>query len=76
MCAKALPHVRPRLAEFPGEPLVERAAGLGDHAPLLFEGRQVPVVEAGRLAAAAPYLLTFGIRGPASTEPSSEITTP
>src|SRR5215211_8463875 len=40
MCAKALPPVGPRLAELAREPLVERAARLGDHAPLLVEGRQ------------------------------------
>src|SRR5919107_980710 len=57
MCAKALPSVTPRFAELAREPLVERAARLGDHAPLLVEGRQIPVVEPRRLATATPYLL-------------------
>src|SRR5688500_4630795 len=63
MCAKALPSVRPRLAELSREPRVERAAGLGDHTPLLFEGRQVPVVEVGRLVATTSYLLAFRLCG-------------
>src|SRR5215218_9282476 len=45
MCAKALPSIAPRLAEFSREPLVELAAGLGDHAPLLIEGREISMVE-------------------------------
>src|ERR671913_893226 len=45
MCAKVLPPVAPRLAELAREPLIELAAGVGDPAPLLIEGRQVPMVE-------------------------------
>src|SRR5215210_1351203 len=60
MCAKALPPAGPRLAELAREPLVERAACLGDHTPLLVEGRQIPVIEPRRLATATPYLLTLG----------------
>src|SRR5215212_7913118 len=63
MWARVLSSIGPLLAELAGEPLVERAAGLGDHAPLLFEGRQIPVVEVGRLVATSPDLLTFGICG-------------
>src|SRR5829696_172808 len=59
MCAKVLPPVAPRLAELTREPLVEAATGLGDHAPLLIERRQIPVVEPRRLAAAGPYLITL-----------------
>src|SRR5919205_4206869 len=64
MRARALSTVGARLAELAGEPRVERATGLGDHAPLLFEGWQIAVVEARRLVAASPYLLAPGIRGP------------
>src|ERR687897_3593302 len=62
MCAKALTPVAPRLAEFAREPLVERAAGLGDHAPLFIEGRQVSVVEPWRLATVSHYLLALRFR--------------
>src|SRR5215212_4925745 len=69
MCAKVLPPVGPRLAELAREPLVERAARLGDHAPLLVEGRQVSMVEPRRRAPATPYLLPlrpcrFRVDGP------------
>src|SRR5829696_1315636 len=59
MCAKVSPPVAPRFAELAREPLVELAAGLGDHAPLLIEGRQVPMVESRRLATASHYLLAL-----------------
>src|SRR5215204_7663054 len=59
MCAKVLPPVAPGLSELSREPLVELAAGLGDHAPLLIEGRQIPAVESRRLATASLYLLTL-----------------
>src|SRR5918999_2526803 len=62
MCAKALIPVAPRFAEFAREPLVELAAGLGDHAPLFIEGRQVSVVEPWRLATASHYLLALRFR--------------
>src|ERR671920_2302723 len=62
MCAKALTPVAPRLAEFAREPLVELAAGLGDHAPLFIEGRQVSVVEPWRLATVSHYLLALRFR--------------
>src|SRR5215211_544401 len=62
MCANALTPVAPRLAEFAREPLVELAAGLGDHAPLFIEGRQVSVVEPWRLATASHYLLALRFR--------------
>src|SRR5215210_3423939 len=58
-CAKVLPPFGPRLAELAREPLVERAARLGNHTPLLVERRQVSVVEPRRLATATPYLLTL-----------------
>src|SRR5215218_3734112 len=61
MCAKALASVGPGLAELTREPLVELAAGRGDHAPLLFERRQIPVVEVRRLGAVTSYVLTFRV---------------
>src|SRR5215207_6777385 len=64
MWARVLSSIGAGLAEFAGEPLVERAAGLGDHAPLLFEGWKIPVIEAGRLVTASLYLFAFGICGP------------
>src|SRR5919107_3805042 len=63
MCAKALPPVGPRLAELAREPLVERAARLGDHAPLLVEGRQISMIEARRLTAASLGLLALRFSG-------------
>src|SRR5215210_264899 len=64
MWAKTLASVSLRLTELSREPLVERATSLGDHTPLLFEGRQVPTVESRRVAPASLYLLAFGRCGP------------
>src|SRR5919112_2320618 len=57
ICAKTLPPVAPRFAELAREPLVELAAGFGDHASLLIEGGKGPVVEPPRLPTAGLYLL-------------------
>src|SRR5215212_10059607 len=59
MCAKVSPPVASRLAELAREPLVELAAGLGDHAPLLIKRWYVSVVERRRLATASLYLLAL-----------------
>src|SRR5215204_6487355 len=59
MCAKASPPVASRLAELAREPLVELAAGLGDHAPLLIERRQISAVESRRLVTTSLHLLTL-----------------
>src|SRR5215211_2563163 len=59
MCAKGLPPVASLLSELGREPLVELAAGLGDHASLLIERRQISAVESRRLVTTGLYLLTL-----------------
>src|ERR687898_299136 len=56
-CANALPPVAPLFAQLARQPLVELAAGLGNHTPLLIKGREISTVESRRFAAASSNLL-------------------
>src|ERR671910_2469560 len=51
-CANALPPVAPLFAQLARQPLVELAAGLGGHTPLLLKGGGDSTGESPRFAAA------------------------